>query len=173
VTTSPIHRKIRRCRWRSSYNYATIQCASEKPYHVINNSRSAYLRLSTIIMSIRNEKRTLLSKERNPKESRHVLVIHGGAGTILRERSSPEQQARYHAALRAALQAGNAILSTGGEAMDAVVAAIGVMEGKHWQQQPKGKLKPILDLLYNYQTIHSSTQARAPYSTRLASCVPF
>ena len=89
------------------------------------------------------EKQTLLSKERNPKESRYVLVIHGGAGTILREKSPPEQQARYHAGLRAALQAGNAILSTGGEAMDAVVAAVSVMEGK-WHQ-PKEKLKPILD----------------------------
>jgi beta-aspartyl-peptidase (threonine type) len=81
-------------------------------------------------MPIRNEMHPLLSKERNPKESRHVLVIHGGAGTILREKSSPERQARYHAGMRAALQAGNAILSTGGEAMDAVVAAVGVMEGK-------------------------------------------
>lgn len=81
-------------------------------------------------MTTGDEKQTLLSKERNPKESRRVLVIHGGAGTILREKSPPEQQARYHAALRAALQAGNAILSTGGEAMDAVVAAVSVMEGK-------------------------------------------
>ncbi|KAI0276600.1 asparaginase [Russula aff. rugulosa BPL654] len=80
-----------------------------------------------------DEKRSLLSKQRHPKGAKHVLVIHGGAGTILRSRSSPEQQARYHAALRAALQAGNAILSTGGEAIDAVVAAVSVMEGKRYQ----------------------------------------
>ena len=78
----------------------------------------------------RDEKQTLLSKERNATQSRHVLVIHGGAGTILREKSSPEQQALYHTGLRAALQSGNAILSTGGEAMDAVVAAVSVMEGE-------------------------------------------
>jgi beta-aspartyl-peptidase (threonine type) len=89
----------------------------------------------------RDEKQTLLSKTSNPKESRHVLVIHGGAGTILREKSSPEQQARYHAGLRAALQAGNAILSTAGEAMDAVVAAVSVMEGK-WHQSNE-KLRSI------------------------------
>ena len=81
-------------------------------------------------MPDRNEKQPLLPRERNPKDSRYVLVIHGGAGVILREKSPPEQQARYHAGLRAALQAGNAILSTGGEAMDAAVAAVGVMEGK-------------------------------------------
>ncbi|KAN0114089.1 asparaginase [Russula decolorans] len=75
-----------------------------------------------------DEKWPLLSKQRHPKGAKHVLVIHGGAGAILRSRSSPEQQARYHAALRAALRAGNAILSTGGEAIDAVVAAVSVME---------------------------------------------
>ena len=81
-----------------------------------------------------DEKRPLL-KQRRPKGAKHVLVIHGGAGTILRSRSSPEQQARYHAALRAALQAGNAILSTGGEAIDAVVTAVSVMEGKGYQRK--------------------------------------
>jgi beta-aspartyl-peptidase (threonine type) len=81
-----------------------------------------------------DEKRSLLSKQRHPRGAKHVLVIHGGAGTILRSRSSPEQQARYHAALRAALRAGNAILSTGGEAIDAVVAAVSVMEGKRYQR---------------------------------------
>ncbi|KAI9442267.1 asparaginase [Lactarius indigo] len=77
-------------------------------------------------------------KKRNSKESKHVLVIHGGAGTILREKSPPEQQARYHAGLRAALQAGNAILSTGGEAMDAVVAAVSVMEDNPLFNSGKG-----------------------------------
>jgi beta-aspartyl-peptidase (threonine type) len=75
------------------------------------------------------DKRPVFLKLRLPKGSKHVLVIHGGAGAILRERSSPEQVARYHAALRAALQAGDAILSSGGEAMDAAVAAVSVMEG--------------------------------------------
>lgn len=77
-----------------------------------------------------DEKQSLFSKQRHPKGAKHVLVIHGGAGTILRSRSSPEQQARYHAELRAALRAGNAILSAGGEAIDAVVAAVSVLEDK-------------------------------------------
>lgn len=63
-------------------------------------------------------------KQRNPKGQKHVLVIHGGAGDFPREELSSEQEARYHAALRAALQAGDAILSSGGEGMDAVVAAV-------------------------------------------------
>lgn len=94
-----------------------------------------------------NEKWPLLSKQKHAKDSeaKHVLVIHGGAGTILRERASHEQQARYHAGLRAALQAGNAVLKSGGEAMDAVVTAVSVMEGKH---HFRCKLKQALDALF-------------------------
>lgn len=63
-------------------------------------------------------------------EPRFTLVIHGGAGTITRENSSPERQAQYKQELKKALIAGYAILEKGGEAMDAAVAAVSVMEGE-------------------------------------------
>ncbi len=56
------------------------------------------------------------------------LVIHGGAGVILRKNLSPELEAQYRAALAQALQAGYAVLDRGGIALDAVNAAINVME---------------------------------------------
>ncbi len=56
------------------------------------------------------------------------LVIHGGAGVILRENLSAEQEAAYHAALRKALEAGAEILRNGGSAVDAVEAAVIPME---------------------------------------------
>ncbi|KAM6502378.1 asparaginase [Amanita muscaria] len=59
---------------------------------------------------------------------RYVLVVHGGAGTILRERSTPEQQEAYRKALDKALIAGYEVLRANGEAMDAAVAAVRVME---------------------------------------------
>lgn len=59
-----------------------------------------------------------------------MLVIHGGAGTMLRERSTPEQRRRYKAALADALQAGYKVLEHGGEAMDAAVAAVTSMESE-------------------------------------------
>jgi L-asparaginase / beta-aspartyl-peptidase len=59
---------------------------------------------------------------------RAVLVIHGGAGNLTRDRYSPELQEKYHAVLKMALEAGHAILSKGGCALDAVEAAINVME---------------------------------------------
>lgn len=61
-------------------------------------------------------------------ESAYGLVIHGGAGTILREDMTEELEARYHAALEAALQAGYAILESGGSALDAVVVAVKILE---------------------------------------------
>lgn len=62
------------------------------------------------------------------ESERFGIAIHGGAGTIPRETMTPEREADYHAALREALQAGNAILEQGGTALDAVTAAVRVME---------------------------------------------
>ena len=56
------------------------------------------------------------------------LVIHGGAGTISRDTMTPEMEAVYRASLEAALRAGHEILAAGGQALDAVVAAVQVME---------------------------------------------
>ncbi len=57
-----------------------------------------------------------------------TLMIHGGAGRIERGRTSPETDAGTRAGLAAALDAGQAVLATGGAALDAVAAAVGVLE---------------------------------------------
>ena len=56
------------------------------------------------------------------------LVIHGGAGVILRENLTAEREAAYTAALETALEAGAAVLRDGGSAVDAVQAAVIPME---------------------------------------------
>ena len=56
------------------------------------------------------------------------LVIHGGAGVILRENMTAEREAAYTAALQTALEAGAAVLRDGGSAVDAVQAAVIPME---------------------------------------------
>ncbi|MEO1044384.1 MAG: isoaspartyl peptidase/L-asparaginase [Pseudomonadota bacterium] len=61
-------------------------------------------------------------------EKRWSLVIHGGAGTIARDRITPEQDTRIRDALNRALEAGSAILAEGGDSTDAVTAAITVLE---------------------------------------------
>lgn len=57
-----------------------------------------------------------------------TLVIHGGAGTILREDLDAETEAAYRAMLATALDTGAAILTGGGTSLDAVEATIKVME---------------------------------------------
>jgi L-asparaginase / beta-aspartyl-peptidase len=65
-----------------------------------------------------------------PAEPGHEfgIVVHGGAGTITRENLTDELEVQYHAALDAALEAGYTILDDGGSAMDAVVAAVRILE---------------------------------------------
>ncbi len=57
-----------------------------------------------------------------------TLVIHGGAGTIKRENMTPEKEKAYQAALTLALDSGYAVLERGGKSVDAVIAAIKIME---------------------------------------------
>ena len=57
-----------------------------------------------------------------------TLVIHGGAGTIERDKLTPEQDRDIRAALNRALDAGSAVLDGGGASLDAVTAAVRVLE---------------------------------------------
>jgi beta-aspartyl-peptidase (threonine type) len=59
---------------------------------------------------------------------KYVLVIHGGAGTILKSQMTPEKEKAYRASLDKALQTGYAILEKGGTALDAVEATVRIME---------------------------------------------
>ncbi len=57
-------------------------------------------------------------------EPRWSLAIHGGAGTLERKDMTPEKDAAYRQALQAALDAGTAVLKSGGAALDAITAVI-------------------------------------------------
>jgi len=57
-----------------------------------------------------------------------AIVIHGGAGTLTPANTSDERERRYRAELEEALRAGHDELTDGGSALDAVIAAIQVME---------------------------------------------
>ncbi len=57
-----------------------------------------------------------------------TLVIHGGAGTILKENMTSELEKQYQDKMKEALQAGYKILTAGGTSTEAVVATIKIME---------------------------------------------
>ena len=52
-----------------------------------------------------------------------AIIVHGGAGQV-----APERHERLRAGVRAGAEAGEAILEAGGSALDAVVAAVRVLE---------------------------------------------
>ena len=60
--------------------------------------------------------------------SNFSIAIHGGAGTILKEDMTPELEAAYILALQDAVNAGYAVLEQEGSAVNAVKAAIVVLE---------------------------------------------
>jgi L-asparaginase / beta-aspartyl-peptidase len=56
------------------------------------------------------------------------IVVHGGAGTILKEDMTPELEAAYLKGLQDALNAGYAVLEEGGTSVNAVKAACVILE---------------------------------------------
>lgn len=76
---------------------------------------------------------TACNNEKNKEASssdttRYAMVIHGGAGTILKSKMTPEKEAAYKAALKEALEAGYKVIKDGKSSVDAVEATIKVLE---------------------------------------------
>src|ERR1051326_4237095 len=62
------------------------------------------------------------------QERKIMFVMHGGAGTITRASMTPEREKQYREKLEEALRTGHAILAKGGSSVDAVEAAIRILE---------------------------------------------
>jgi beta-aspartyl-peptidase (threonine type) len=67
-----------------------------------------------------------------------ALVIHGGAGTMSRKELTPEREHAIRAAMDQALDAGNAVLKSGGSSRDAVTAVIVILEDSPYFNAGKG-----------------------------------
>ncbi|GMU02890.1 isoaspartyl peptidase/L-asparaginase family protein [Corallococcus caeni] len=92
------------------------------------------------------------------------LVIHGGAGVISRENLSPEREAAMRAVLTQALQAGHAVLAKGGRSLDAVTAAIHVLEDSPYFNAGKGAV-------FNHDGVNELDAAVMDGKTRMAGAV--
>ena len=67
-------------------------------------------------------------KENNTKNQPIGIVIHGGAGTILRKNMTPEKESNYRKVLAEAIHVGYIILKNGGSSQEAVEKTINIME---------------------------------------------
>ena len=86
------------------------------------------LLISTILLLFCNCN-TPQSTPTNAREANSfAIVIHGGAGGIKRENFTEEQQKAYAKKLQEALDVGYFVLENGGISLDAVAAAIKIME---------------------------------------------
>jgi beta-aspartyl-peptidase (threonine type) len=69
------------------------------------------------------------SAQQQPRQAGHwAIVLHGGAGIIQRASMKPETEAAYRASLTQALQAGAEVLDHNGSSLDAIEAAVRILE---------------------------------------------
>ncbi len=86
-----------------------------------------------LILSCENDKKAAKngpdpSEKSVENASTFGIVIHGGAGTILKKNMSDSLEDAYKAKLEEAIRVGHDILANGGSAMEAVTKTINVME---------------------------------------------
>ncbi len=71
---------------------------------------------------------TDITNNQSKKINDFAIIIHGGAGTILKKNMSDEKEAEYKAKLEEAIKVGHTILKNGGTSQEAVMKTIQVME---------------------------------------------
>lgn len=105
------------------------------------------LLFSLILLFSCNENTSKTSEESNPKAEKtgendslpnFGIVIHGGAGTILKENMSDSLEQAYKEKLEEAIRTGHEILANGGTALEAVQRTINVMEDSPLFNSAKG-----------------------------------
>jgi len=72
------------------------------------------------------------------KQNDFAIIIHGGAGTILKKNMTKEREAAYKEKLAAAIKVGHTILKNGGTSQEAVLKTIQVMEASPLFNAGKG-----------------------------------
>ncbi len=102
--------------------------------------------------------------ERDVSRGSVVIAIHGGAGTIERAKMTPDKARAYRATLEQSLRAGHEILTRGGTSVDAVTAAVRVMEDSPLFNAGKGAV-------YTADGTHEMDAAVMDGATRAAGAV--
>ncbi|MFP2909451.1 isoaspartyl peptidase/L-asparaginase family protein [Pyxidicoccus sp. 3LFB2] len=116
------------------------------------------------VESARVEESRLSTDDAPAVKPKWGIVIHGGAGVISRENLSPEREAEVRAVLTQALQTGHAVLAKGGNSLDAVSAAIRVLEDSPHFNAGKGAV-------FNHDGVNELDAAIMDGKTRMAGSV--
>ncbi|WP_075343369.1 isoaspartyl peptidase/L-asparaginase family protein [Tenacibaculum agarivorans] len=92
--------------------------------------------LSIFIYSCKTENKVTVTD--NVKTNEFAIIIHGGAGTILKKNMTPEKEKAYKDKLEEAIKIGHTILKNGGKSIDAVEKTIHVLENSPLFNAGKG-----------------------------------
>ena len=95
------------------------------------------------LFSCKNDKNDISEKEKSHekvinKTENFGIVIHGGAGTILKKNMSDSLENAFTSKLKEAITKGHSILENGGSSIEAVTATINIMEDSPLFNSGKG-----------------------------------
>ncbi|QSQ20066.1 isoaspartyl peptidase/L-asparaginase [Pyxidicoccus parkwayensis] len=118
----------------------------------------------TSVESTRVEESHVATRDTPSVKPKWGIVIHGGAGVMAKEHFAPEREAAVRAVLTQALQSGHAVLAKGGSSVDAVGAAIRVLEDSPYFNAGKGAV-------FNHDGVNELDAAIMDGKTRKAGSV--
>ncbi|WP_289022216.1 isoaspartyl peptidase/L-asparaginase [uncultured Salegentibacter sp.] len=101
-------------------------------------SLSLFLSCNTSTNKEPEAKQTNNTEKQQDSVANFGIVIHGGAGTILKENMSDSLEQEYKAKLEEAIRTGHEILANGGTAIEAVQRTINIMENSPLFNAGKG-----------------------------------
>ncbi len=106
---------------------------------------STFITIVFLFFSCENNQKSSIEtqKTQNDKEENFEnfgIVIHGGAGTILKENMSDSLELEYKEKLKEAIMVGHEILRNGGTSLEAVTKTINVMEDSPLFNAGKGSV---------------------------------
>lgn len=84
--------------------------------------------VSSFLIACKHDKNPIDSHPNLERANEFAIVVHGGAGTILKKNMTPEKEAAYKLKLEEAIKVGYNILKSGGNSLDAVQKTINVLE---------------------------------------------
>lgn len=97
-------------------------------------------------------------------QGKYVLVIHGGAGNVAAADMQPHEAKAYADKLYEAIKAGELVLAAGGNAIDAVIESVKVLENSELFNAGKGAV-------YNYEGRHELDASVMDGNTMMAGAV--
>ncbi|CAL2080128.1 isoaspartyl peptidase/L-asparaginase [Tenacibaculum sp. 190524A02b] len=97
-----------------------------------------YLLFLLVVFACEKKQTKVINNLEDGKKNEFAIVIHGGAGTILKKNMTKEKEEAYKEKLKQAITAGHSILKEGGTSIKAVEASIKIMENSPLFNAGKG-----------------------------------